>query len=412
MNHSSCLLRFKIIGVALLASFITSACGNKPTASASGTPPTAVKLQTVESSQVEDAAEFVGSLEAIKKVELKPEIQGRISAIAVSNGDRVNQGTLLIQLSPDQARSGVDVAIANASSIQAGLGTAQANFSKAKADRDKAIANLALQKSNYERSRSLVADGAEARIQLDTAKRDLDSAAADLRAQEEGVRAAQAAIVQAQAAIQGAEASIESAGVPLQYKQVRAPITGVVGDVTVKMGDYVNIGQTLTTITQNDSLDLNISVPVIRSAQLRQGLRVQLLDANSNRPLTIGTLYFISPQVASGVQTVATKARFPNANGALRDGQFVKARITWDSKPGVLIPTSAVSRIGGKPFVFVAEEDNSKGEPRQIVRQRSVQLGDVQGQNYQVIDGIKAGEQIAVSGILRLKEGAPIKPQS
>lgn len=412
MNNPFCSLRLRLIGAALFASLVSSACGNKPAADAKSVPPTLVKLQTVESSRVEDAAEFVGSLEALKKVELKPEIQGRIVDIAVSNGDRVNQGSLLIQLSPDQERTGVDTAIASASSIRAGLGTAQANFSKAKADRDKAIANLALQKSNYERSRSLVAEGAQARIQLDTAQRDLASAVADVRAQEEGVRAAQAAIVQAQAAIRGAEASIESASVPLQYKQVRAPITGVIGEVVVKTGDYVNVGQTLTTITQNDSLDLKISVPVIRSAQLRQGLRVQLLDANSNKPLTIGRLYFISPQVASGVQTILTKARFPNANGALRDGQFVKARITWESKPGVLVPTSAVSRIGGKPFVFVAEEDTSKGEPQQIVRQRSVQLGDVQGQSYQVIDGIKAGEQVAVSGILRLKEGAPIKPQS
>lgn len=242
---------------------------------------------------------------------------------------------------------------------------------------------------------------------MDIARRNLNTGVASLRAAEEQVGAARSSLNQANADLKQAQAEAAAANVSLQYKQVVAPITGVIGDFSVKIGDYVNTGQTLTSITENEFLELRISVPINRSSQLRPGLSVELVDPNTNKRLATGSINFISPQVNSGNQAILTKARFPNQNNSLRDQQFVKAKVIWSKSPGILIPTVAVSTIGEQNFVFVAQ----KGQ-KPVVRQTPVQLGNIQGQSYQVLNGVKPGEEIAVTQILNLKNGTPIKPES
>jgi RND family efflux transporter MFP subunit len=157
---------------------------------------------------------------------------------------------------------------------------------------------------------------------------------------------------------------------------------------------------------------MRISVPSNYSSQLHLGLPTELIDANTDKRLVIGSVNFISPRVDTGAQSILSKTRFPNRDGNLRDGQYVRAKIVWSTRNGVLIPTIAVTRIGGQNFVFVAQNDTSVGKSRQVVHQRPVKLGDLQGDSYEVIEGIKAGERIAVSNILKLRNGSPIQPQS
>ncbi|WP_414582584.1 efflux RND transporter periplasmic adaptor subunit [Scytonema sp. PCC 10023] len=402
------LLIIKLLGIAFLASFLTSACkGGETSAKAIAAPAIPVKLQALKSSQFINSSEFVGSLEATKRVDLKPEIEGRITEIRVSNGDRVSKGTPIAQLRSDQTQAQYASAIARANSTRAASETAQARLRAARADQVRAASEVELQKVQFQRTERLVNEGVQPRQELDIARRNLNTGVASLRAAEEQVGAARSSLNQANADLKQAQAEAAAANVSLQYKQVVAPITGVIGDFSVKIGDYVNTGQTLTSITENESLELRISVPINRSSQLRPGLSVELVDPNTNKRLATGSINFISPQVNSGNQAILTKARFPNQNNSLRDQQFVKAKVIWSKSPGILIPTVAVSTIGEQNFVFVAQ----KGQ-KPVVRQTPVQLGNIQGQSYQVLNGVKPGEEIAVTQILNLKNGTPIKPES
>jgi multidrug efflux pump subunit AcrA (membrane-fusion protein) len=135
---------------------------------------------------------------------------------------------------------------------------------------------------------------------------------------------------------------------------------------------------------------------------------VELIDPNTKKRLVTGSINFISAEVDTGTQAVLAKARFSNKGGNLREGQFVKARVIWSERSGVLLPTVAVSNVGAQSFVFVAQKTGSK----QTVRRQPVKLGAIQGQSYQVIDGVKPGDQIAVTRILNLKDGSPIQPES
>ena len=306
-------------------------------------------------------------------------------------------------------------------SNRAAVTTAQAQLEAKRADQLKAAADVKLQQVQFQRTKVLVTEGAQARQQLDIAKNNLDAAIATLAAAQKQVNAGQASVNQALSNVQQAQAEVASSQVNLNQKQIVAPLDGIVGDFSVKVGDYVNTGGNLTTITKNDLLDMRILVPSNNAAQLRRGLPVELLDANTGKRLTTGSINFISPQVNTSAQSILVKARFGNSNGKLWDGEYVRARIVWSQQTGILIPTQVVNRIGGQSFVYVVEEnksqekvvegDKSKQKPQFVVHQKPVKLGEVQSERYPVLEGIKPGDRIAVSNILKLRDGIPVQPQ-
>jgi RND family efflux transporter MFP subunit len=406
----------KLLSSVLLVSLLTTACSR----SEQGGPPGAggaqalpVKVMDLQSNSVEESSEFVGTLEAAEKVTLQPQTQGRIEQVFVASGDRVNKGTPIVALSVDQTQADVATAQAGVSSARAAQGTAQAELQAAEAERARAAADLQLQQTEFARTQTLVAEGAQSQQQLDIARRDLDTARATLSAADKRVNAARASVAQAQASVKEAQSRVAAASVDLGFKQVTSPISGIVGDFPVKVGDYVTPQTTLTTITRNNELDMRISVPSNYSNRLRTGLPVQLLDPNTNQALGSGSIYFISPQIDAGAQSILTKARFPNASGNLRDGQYVQSRIVWNKTSGVTVPTTAITRVGGQAFVFVVEQKPAdSGETQTVVSQRPVKLGNLQGNNYVVLEGLKPGDKIATTNILKLTDGAPIQPEA
>lgn len=408
----------KLLGSLLLVSLLVTSCSRSEQA---GGPPGGpggqalpVKVVDLKSDGVEESSEFNGTLEAAERVTLQPQIQGRIERVLVENGDRVNEGTPIVSLSIDQTEADVSTAQAGVSSAQAALGTAQAQLQAAQADRAREAADLELQQTQFSRAQALTAEGAQSQQQLDIARRDLDTARASVAAADKQINAARASVSQAQAAVKEAQSRVASASVDLGFKQVAAPISGVVGDFPVKVGDYVTPETTLTTITRNNAFNMQIQVPANYSDQLRAGLPVQLLDPNTGKPLASGSVYFISPRIDSGNQSILTKARFSNSTGNLRDGQYVQAKIVWSRSTGVLVPTTAITRVGGQAFVYVVEQKPAEagGQAQQVVSQRPVELGDLQGNSYVVREGIKAGDKIATTNILKLSDGAPIQPET
>jgi len=116
---------------------------------------------------------------------------------------------------------------------------------------------------------------------------------------------------------------------------------------------------------------------------------------------------FISPQVDTATQTVLAKAPVDKAADRLRSLQLVKARITWSTQPGITIPVVAVSRLGGQFFAFVAEQKDGK----EVARQIPLSLGEISGNDYRVLSGLKAGDEVIVAGGQNLADGMLVKIQ-
>ena len=373
-------------------------------------PATAVETETVQSSQVRESSEFLGALEAQDRVMLRPEVEGRITQIFVEEGDFVAAGTPILQLDPERSEAVVSGANADLEVARAARNTAQAELLEAKAERDSALAEKNLQETEYTRTQSLVEAGALAQQSLDQVSRNQDAAIAALNAAERRIEAAQASLEEAAASLSRAESDVTVAADDLSDYQIVAPIDGAVGDLPIKVGDYVGAGALLTTLTQNQTLDLRLSIPVERSADLRQGLPVELRTERNMEPLVTGRISFFSERVENGAQSVLAKATFPNPNGQLRDEQLVRATVIWSEEPGVLVPTTAISRLGGQSFVFVIEpSEETDGE--YVALQRPIQLGVIEGNRYHVTEGLSTGETIVTAGILRLSDGAAVAPE-
>lgn len=362
---------------------------------------------TVEATSLEEASEIVGRLEAARSVIVRAEAEGQVNQIFAAEGNFVAAGTPVAQLNFEKQRADVGGAIASVNSTISARENALAQLRTAEAERTSAQADLELSSTQLTRTTALVGQGALARQQLDQARRDRNADLAALRAASQRVQAAQATLRQTQAEVDRTRAEAVRSSATLQDTRVIAPIAGVVGTIPIKLGDYVKIGDTITTIIQNQTLTLNLSIPIERSPQLRIGLPVQLNSPDRKTLLSQGRVSFISPQVSGDSQSILAKAAFPNPDGNLRDGQTVLARVIWQKRPGVAVPTTAISRVAGQTFVFVAQQQDQK----QIAKQKPVKLGSIQGNNYQVLEGLQPGEKIVTSGLLNLTDGAPIIPQ-
>jgi RND family efflux transporter MFP subunit len=399
-------------GGGFLAWRMMSGGEEKPAGQNAPPPKVPVKLATVQSGIIEDRDEYIARLESRQSVTLRPQIQGRITKIFVNSGSEVQQGDALMQIDSREQQAAVNSVDAAAQAARSQLQNAIATLKSLEAERLSNVADVNLNLSEYERYSSLAAQGAVSQQTRQQYQNRLATARARLNAIDAQIQAQKASVNQAEKSLQQAQANTRQQQVQLQYYTVSAPIPGQVGDLTVKLGDVVNTSSELTTITQNNPLQVEISVPQERAAELRKGMPIELVD-NQGQILGRSQVFFISPNINQSTQSILIKALFQNSNNQLRADEYVRARVIWQRRPGVLIPVTSVVRLAGETFVYVAQKpDDSQANPNFIAKQKRVKLGNIRGNNYQVLSGLRAGEKIIVSGILNLRDGAPIVPNS
>jgi RND family efflux transporter MFP subunit len=356
------------IGAAvLLLSISVAGCGNNRAdagAAAAAPPPTVVQVLTLEQKPVEQASEFIATIRSLRSSTVQPEVDGLITRIFVKSGDHVRAGAPLVQINADKQ---------------------QATVRSTEANRAGTEADVQYWRQQVKRLESLVGAGAISRQEFDQAQNSLRTAEARLAA---------------------LDAQVREGRVELQYYRVDAPQSGVIGDIPVRTGDRVTTSTVITTIDESGALEAYIQIPLDRSPSLRLGLPVQLLDADG-KPIVSNPITFVAPRVDDATQTVQVKSALRNVPPSMRVQQFVRARIVWQNTPGLTLPVTAVSRISGQYFCYVAEQ----GPGGLVARQRPVQVGELIGNDYVITGGLKPGDKVVVSGIQKIGDGAPIKPE-
>lgn len=374
-----------------------------------GQPPgVQVVLAPVQSGTIAQTSDYVANIQSRKSVTLQPQTEGRVENIFVQPGTFVKAGTPIMQIDPAEQQAAVTSAAAAADSNRAAIANQRSTLNSLQAERQSSVSNLNFSQEQYKRYASLYREGAVTRQQLDEYTDKLRSSQASIAQIDARIEAQKAAIAQARQTYQQSLSGVNEQQVQLQYYRVTAPFSGTVGNIPVKVGDRVTSETNLANLTENQNLEINIAIPVERAPDLRLGMPVELLDTEGK---VVGTsqITFISPTVSNDTQSVLVKSLYNNSGGQLRADQFIRAKVVWNRRPGVLVPTTAISRVAGQDFVFVA----TKNERSQTVaQQKPVKLGDIQGNNYQVLEGLKAGDEVVTSGIQKLSNGAPIVPGS
>ncbi|MCS7031988.1 MAG: efflux RND transporter periplasmic adaptor subunit [Gloeomargarita sp. SKYG116] len=402
--------------------------------------PTAVVLTTPQVQTVAEASEFVARLDSRQSVTLQPQVSGRVRRILVQPGATVRAGQLLMQLDAQEQQAQVQsqqAAVENArAAVQAAqmdIQAEQATLKSLQANQQARRADVELARRETQRLQQLYREGAISRQELDrqinqqqVAQARLEEANAQIRTQQATIARSQARFVRAQADLRQAQANLARARANLDLYNIRAPFAGEVGDIPVKVGDLVNANTPLLTLAQNRDLELNLDIPLERATDLRLGLPVEMLDGQG-RVVQTGRIAFISPTVNTQSQTVQVKANFANPQGQLRSNEFVRVRVVWQRRPGVLVPVTAISRLGGQNFVFVAKPlaqsgcqnvvSTSPGPPPPVTPdelvavQTPVQLGRIVGDKQEVLTGLTPADRLVPTGILQLNHCAWIAEQ-
>lgn len=323
-----------------------------------------VKVQRIGSQELGSTSEYVATIKSRNSATIMSDVEGWIVAIRVKSGEQVKKGQSLMEIDPRRQAATVS------------------NMESQRASKEAA---LQLAKVQLDRAKGLFASGVVSKQDLDQAQSAYDAAAADVKS---------------------LDAQIEQQNVQLRYFSVLAPSAGIVGDIPVHVGDRVTNTTPLTTIDERTGLEVYLPIPSDRARDLKMGVPVQILDDAGNVVLNT-RVNFISPQVDTSTQTVLAKAPVDQAADKLRAQQLVKARITWSTEAGITIPVVAVSRFGGQFFAFVVEKKDGKDVAHQV----PLTLGEISGNSYRVVGGLKAGDEVIVAGGQNLADGIPISIQ-
>jgi len=359
---------------ALAAALLLSACGKK---APPPPPPPQVGVVTVQMQPVTLTTELPGRTSPFESSEVRPQVDGIITRRLFQEGETVHAGQVLYQIDPAPYAA----AAANA---RAALARAQANIASTGA--------LA------QRYGELVKINAIARQDYENAVAAANQARADVAAQR---------------------AALQSAQINLRRTAIKAPISGRIGASTFTVGALVTAAQTqpLTTIQRLDPIYVDInqsSVDVLR-------LRRQLLAGQVSRDggaarvgLTLedgsdygreGKFQFSDVTVAQDTGTVTLRAIFPNPQGLLLPGMYVRAHLVEGTQAqGILAPQQAVTRDEkGNPTVYVVGAGD-KLEIRPLTTSRAI------GSNWLVTSGLKPGDRLVMDGTMMLQPGAAVKP--
>src|SRR4051812_14985784 len=293
----------RVKGMALTAALaVVSACSRAPAGPPQGQamPPTPVVIAVAHSTPIEDASEYVGTLRSLRSTTVQPQIDGQITKILVTAGQRVAQGAPLMQIDARRQQAAV-------SSQQAELVAAEAAVTYAR--------------QQQQRNTELLAAGAISRQALEQSETALRTAEANLKA---------------------LQAQVQQQEVQLRFFTITAPTAGIVGDVPVRVGSQVTPQTVLTTIDQNETLEVNTSVPIERAAALKVGLPLQVLSSDGSQRVAATTISFVSPHADDQTQSVLVKGIVKNPDATLRASQYVRARVVWNTVDGLVVPVTAV----------------------------------------------------------------------
>lgn len=320
-----------------------------------------VEVVTLSEKPVEQVTEFIATLKSRRSTTIQPQVEGFITRIAVRSGDRVREGATLFEVdSAPQA-----AALASLQSLRV-MREAELKYAQQQADRTK----------------KLFEAGAVSESEAELAETGARTTDAQLKSLDDQIRQQQT---------------------ELGYFKVTAPNTGVVGDIPIRVGDRVTKATVLTTVDENDFLEIYVNVPVQQAPDLKVGVPVRIID-DRGTVLATNAVTFVAPTVDDATQTVLAKATLVDGRGQFRADQFVRAQLVWRSEPGLTIPVTGVTRINGQYFAFVAEA----GANGHVAKQKPVQLGQIVGNNYVVREGLMVGELLIVSGLQKIGDGAPV----
>lgn len=367
----------------------------------SGNQQTTVDVLTVGHTNLNKRISLTGQTVPEAQVDIAAKYQGKVMAVQVALGQRVEAGQVLVvqdtgdaELSLQQNMAAYQQASADAITTQA---TFHANYDRAKADYLRAQAG-------YERYKTLYDAGAVSREQLDTNQQQLADAKAVLDALANQMNGGAAASIQSsQAAALKAQRTVNAAEKQRDDLILRAPRAGVIGYRQVEVGNLVQGGQKLLSIVDNSNIYVDCQVAEQDLAAISVGMPVEVQIESLGKKLP-GKVIYISPASDPATLAFTLRIALTTPDDSVKSGMFVRTAINALLREHVVVvPKEAILDKNGKSYVYVLQ-DSGKVEPV------AVEVGARGDQNVEILSGLTDGQQIAVNNLSRLRSGLTIVP--
>lgn len=365
----------KIAALGLLTAALAS-CGHSQQAQVAPPPPTLPVMQ-VQAGNATTYQEYPASIEGTVNVEVRPQVSGTLDKVFVDEGAYVHAGQPIFKINESPYRAALNNALAALHAAEAAQANAQIEVDKLT---------------------PLVANKVVSDYQLKTAKSSYRVATAN---------------------IESAKANVSTAQINLGYTLIKAPVNGYIGRLEKKQGSLVAPTDVAALTELSDVHDVHVYFSLGEkdfvafkeqypgetiSDKLKKLPSVSLLLADGSEYSKQGKIDIIDGQFDKTTGAITVRATFSNPQGLLRSGNTGKIRLSLDHKDALIVPESATVDMQDKVFVFTVG-DSSK------VKKQAITIVGKNGDNYLVKDGVKAGDQIVLSGIDKLQEGMVIHPE-
>lgn len=359
------------LALLLIAVVALAGCGQAGQAGGA-MPPPEVAVVEVTRGDVPLPLEYTGRAAGSRDVEIRARVSGILLERRYEEGSAVREGELLFRIDPEPYR-------AAAAQARAEVGVAQARLDEARRQRDRIL--------------PLFEQNAASQRQRDEVVSQFEVAAANLEA---------------------ARARLRTAELDLGYTEVRAPIAGLTSREVRSEGSLVTAGtesSLLTRVVQTDPIYVEFSMPAAEAARVRAvtgngagPLAVHLVPEAGGDPIKGGKLAFVDTTVESGSGTVRARAVFPNKDGLIVPGQFLRVRVEGVAiDDATSVPRRAVMSSAQGTFVWVVGKDDA-------VELRPVRLAGESAGLALLAEGVQAGERVIVEGVLKVQPGVKVKP--
>ena len=317
------------------------------------TPPVTISSTTVTPQQWAARLNAVGSLVAVKGADLTAEVDGTITKISFESGQSVEAGTELLSLESVAERGELA--------------------------RLEAQAKLA--EIEQRRREKLYKRGTISKSEYDTALAETNVA----------------------------KAAVEAQRGRLNLKTLRAPFAGELGIRRVALGQYLRAGDKIVTLQSLDPIELDFSLPEKQLGKVNPGRTIEIVvDALGGRQFS-GEIIAVEPKIDAQTRNFDVRARFANPEKVLKPGLFAKVTVNLGEPTQVLVlPKTAIQYSSYGDSVFVIRQQEGGDAKALDVIQRFVTLGEARGDFIEVISGVKEGDEVASTGLLKLRSGQPV----
>lgn len=329
-----------------------------------------VLVQNLEETDISIKQSYIGHVEAIKSVNLQPQVTGYVEKVLFQEGSLVNEGDILFIIEQKRYIATVELR--------------EAELAKAKA-------NLVRIEKDYKRQASLNKQQFASEAKLDIAYSDL---------------------LQAKAAIKQAQANLDLAKIDLDYTEIKAPITGYIGKALVTEGNYVSsITQNLARIVQVNPIRVTFSLTdkdflnskILKAQNGADAIRTELVLPNGQILENHLMSRFTDNEVNSETATIAVYAEYSNESNLLVPGNYVDVRVgPKDETKALLVPQAAIAQDEQGNYVVVVNDES-------IAEQKRVELGDTLGDSQVVKQGLNLGDKVIIQGLQKVRNGQKVK---